>query len=517
MSEVTSLDGSSGSCCFEPISQELQYRLSQTCSQLEESEIKNEHLEHELARKTREIDNLRCENSQLNTQRQNAEDHSSILATKSDLLKSDLKRHKKAASKLQAQIQDLKEENQILKTKLQKKATKLSNLKAAVRKLESKVTIIETLYVENRSKQGEIERLEFALAEEQRKSTVFKAKLKEIIKSEHEARTKAETVEYLQEQLEKDKSIIRALKSEKLELDLRNRQYETQLSVLNALKSRVTEAAQLEIQVQKLEMENSILTQAKSELDKLKVELDTERRQVKSLREENTRLRQELEDSDTLHEQIKRLESENIILNGKVQNYDLVEQQAKRAPQLSSQIVQLEREKRQLEEKLRKLEVRVPDAGAFVNETKSLKMKLEAAQVREEEVKDENRRLKTMKTRELDEVNLLIAENERMRRQVTYLENEIGERQQREQRLTTKYKSYKHRLKQQDQALHSYESELRSMQLQLSALHDRETMRHGVLSKRHHRTQAKTGYDTSRLHAQLQDIKRQLDSIEDCQ
>ena len=525
MSELSSQDDSSCACCYESISHDLQGRLTQTYSQLEESEIKNEQLENELARRTREIDYLKCENSQLTSQRRNAEDHSCILATKSELLKSDVKRHKKAIEKLQAEVSMLTTENKALRAKIENKNAKFDRVKSLVRKLEAEASVVGTLYAENKSKQSEIERLQFALSEEQRKVATLKERLKEATKSERENREKAEAAVYLEEQHEKDRSIIKALKSEKIEMDLKMRQFETQVSVLSSLKSRVADAAKLEVQVQKLEMDNLMMGQIQADLKRTQEDLEAERVKSQTLLNENLRLKQGFEDFESLSERIKTLESENIVLKGKLENYDLVEQQAKRAPWLSNQIVQLEREKRQLEAKLSRVTVQEPQrpqSERLMEETKALQMKLSVTQARKEEIerlKEEIARLNMMKTRELDEVKLLVAENQRMRAQMVALESELEEKTQNEQRLTRKYKLYKSKAREQKEAMHSYRIELRSMQMQLMALQERESMRQEILAHRHHsddrRASEKSHSYTSRLQSQLQDIKRQLDSIKD--
>lgn len=74
----------SGSCCFEPISHDLQARLKKAQWELNLSKETNSRLKEDLATKSREVEHLQCDTGQTSDKRQNAEDHSSIFFRESE-------------------------------------------------------------------------------------------------------------------------------------------------------------------------------------------------------------------------------------------------------------------------------------------------------------------------------------------------------------------------------------------------------------------------------------------------
>jgi chromosome segregation ATPase len=456
----------SPTCCFEPLSQDLQIRLKRAHHECE-------RLKEELMEKNRTIDQLRCEFGQLTSQKRNADDQATILATKGRLLKAELKRQTEANADLRSEIETLRSDNDQLQASLAQARAKGKKLKTAMVSshfVESRAANMES---QNQKQQVRIQQLEMEREECSRHREILERKIHRLNERIRAAVDSEKPIQLLNDQIQQLKGELKIqsdnnanLNLLKEEIEMKLKQAELALSAQPELKRRANDSARLEMQIQSLRKEN----------ENLLCELTEVRSVAKSFRQTQADLDQSV--------------SENRILRGQIQEMKA----------LVEKVEQLENENNSLSEKLANL----MDQNAKREE--SVWIASESA-LRISDLEKENTTMRQSTMEMSAEISSLKKHYEEVSHQVLQLTHEIRERERREQHLAARYRFYKAKSEEQQTNLKVCNGTIDDLGRELSRMKERESHKEAALRRKR---RCETQYDLQRSN-----LLRQLDSQRD--
>ena len=427
-------------CCFEPISVDLQNRLNEALCQVDELKKQNEYLSNELNSKTKEISNLLFRQKELESENKNVIDHSTILSAKIDLLKAELKKNKFDDTDLKREITLLSNKNKELMDVLTTASKKINRYKSTQKQLIEHVNDLNN----NNNNNEMTQQLE-----------EYKSQL-----SNYENIVREQEV-YIKNLILTKKELKKRIR---FYTDKTNENKEKEKNLKNDL---LSEISQYKIQIDHLKNDNQMLNKQNESLQEVL-------KQKNNIESENDEIKQSL----------NKIEHENHILKQNIEEY-------------KSQITKLNEEiknKIDLENKISSLTSKLETVPEYekLNENLNEEIKSLNSSIN---VKD----LQISKLSEqIENLKYVASEQENIKSAIAQFEFEIQEREMREQKLSKKYRYYKNKAREQLEIINGFQEKTNDINNELMRIKEKEARKEAAL-----RRKERQGIDTDLTFAKM--------------
>lgn len=475
-------------CCYEPISKDLQARLNSAVAQLTKEQEKSENLKKQLLEKERENERLKFKLENMQSEHTNVEDQSSILITKTEYLRSELKKQKATNSDMKKDILAYQKRLEEITKIVEKKESKIMRCKAELGRLNRIREENESLQAENKTLNQQLVNQSEAFNEQHAKITEdCLLKCKKAENKSHSLRKKLKEAGHFHSQnqqlilqVEDLSKIVKENKQFINEITNKNTEYQNKIELLSNDKNQLLSSVE-EMKKNAEVMQKSLIDA--NEINKnLKTQVEISEKQMNLMNNKIVELQKSVAENAVLRTKMEAMGSDH-----------------SRITTLEAGIKELEQENESLHEQLSTFEVELNI------EKKTSEAKAQAIQdLQKKLLEAQNMRISVVTNEQ--QYNVTQEALDKARNEIRLLQNEISERETREQNLSTKYRFFKLKSKQLEAQVNQLETNANNMFHEVFKLREKESRKEAAL-RRKDRHQINNDNERYRNYKELEKAK----------